>query len=187
MWIGLKSPEAPAYRCGRYLSGVTRSSGIWSPAPKAISDPPDDVGPGPPDDVGAVLVDRVGLEQIEALAVLLEDLEASRRGRDLVAGAGGLVPDELLAAMHHRREVHPDLGVEHRRRQRRRRVDDAEHRRRDDGAKTGRAGGFAVAVNRILDSERARVLADLLPADLVARGRPFLADRLCPDWHGREP
>ena len=31
MWIGLKSPDAPAYRCGRYLSGVTLSSGMASP------------------------------------------------------------------------------------------------------------------------------------------------------------
>ena len=31
MWIGLKSPDAPAYRCGRYLSGVTRSSEMESP------------------------------------------------------------------------------------------------------------------------------------------------------------
>src|SRR4051812_18775332 len=39
MWIGLKSPEAPAYRCGKYLSGVTRSSGRESPGSMAAKLP----------------------------------------------------------------------------------------------------------------------------------------------------
>src|SRR4051794_16294662 len=39
MWIGLKSPDAPAYRCGRYLSGVTRRSGRDSPGSMAAKLP----------------------------------------------------------------------------------------------------------------------------------------------------
>src|SRR5215213_11508892 len=93
-----------------------RSSGIWSPAFKAISNPPDDQRPGAAGDLGPVLVDAVGLEHVEALAVLLLDREALAGGGDLVARAGGLVPLEGLAAVDHRRDVQLHLGVEDRRR-----------------------------------------------------------------------
>src|ERR1700710_1845150 len=88
MWIGLKSPEAPAYRLVRYLSGVTRSSGTASPALKsAISNPPDDVGPGAAHDLGAGPVHRSRLEDVEPIPEFLLDRDAFRGRRDLIARA----------------------------------------------------------------------------------------------------
>src|SRR4051794_19952522 len=100
MWIGLKSPDAPAYRCGRYLSGVTFRSGMGSPTFSSLSlltsDPPDDVRPDPGDSPLGVLVGGDRFEDVEALALLLIDLTASRGGLDHVAIADRLLPRELL-------------------------------------------------------------------------------------------
>src|SRR3954467_8961286 len=103
MWIGLKSPDAPAYRCGRYLSGVTRSSSIWSPSFTHSS--PHDVGPGRAHDLLTVLVAGHGLEHEELLAVLLVDVLELRGGLDRVAGHHRLAPDELLRSVQHAGEV----------------------------------------------------------------------------------
>src|SRR5258706_302846 len=89
-------PAVPPRRCGRYLSGLTFSSGTWSPT--FISYPPDDVGPDRVQHLLAVLVDGRRLEDVEALAVFLVDLGALRGRRDLVARAGHLAPLEDLAA-----------------------------------------------------------------------------------------
>src|SRR4051794_5790544 len=114
MWIGLKSPEAPAYRCGRYLSGVTFSSGMESPSfsslSSGISDSSDDVGPGSLDGLLPVLVGGDRLEDVEPLAVLLVDLLARRRRLDHVAIADRLVPPQLLRAVEHRGEGDPRNG-----------------------------------------------------------------------------
>src|SRR3954469_10281652 len=113
MWIGLKSPDAPAYRCGTYLSGVTRSSSILSPS--FTRSPPHDVGPRPARPLGTVLVARDRLEHKELLAVALGQVLPLDVGRDGVPRAHRLGPDELLRAVQHPREVHADVGVEDRR------------------------------------------------------------------------
>src|SRR5436305_5935322 len=173
MWIGLKSPEAPAYRCGRYLSGVTRSSSIWSPSFTSASS--DDVGPDAANRLVAVLVARDRLEHEEVVAALLVDVGELDVGRDLVTGADGLAPDELLAAVQHLHQVDAHVRVEHGRPHRGRRVDDREHRRRHDVAEARGLGGFAVVVDRLGLAHRVRGLADLLAPDLVGTRRPGLA------------
>ncbi len=65
----------------------------------------------------------------------------------------GARPLELLAAVHHRRKVHPNLGVKHHRTHRRAAVDDGEHRRRDNVAESRRPGGLDVEVDRVLDPQ----------------------------------
>src|SRR3954451_20592242 len=189
MWIGLKSPEAPAYRCGRYLSGVTFSSGMESPSfsslSSGISDSSDDVGPGSLDGLLPVLVGGDRLEDVEPLAVLLVDLLARRRRLDHVAIADRLVPLELLRAVQHRGEVDPDSGIEDGRPHRAGAVDDAEHRRGDQVAEPGRLGRIVIAMDVAPSPDRVRELADLLGTHLVAGGWPLLPDGVGLERHER--
>src|SRR4051812_12940343 len=189
MWIGLKSPEAPAYRCGRYLSGVTFSSGMESPSfsslSSGISDSSDDVGPGSLDGLLPVLVGGDRLEDVEPLAVLLVDLLARRRRLDHVAIADRLVPLELLRAVQHRGEVDPDSGIEDGRPHRAGAVDDAEHRRGDQVTEAGGLGRLVVAMDFVSRPDRVGELPDLLRAHLVCGGGPLLADCFGLDGHGR--
>ena len=95
--------------------------------------------------------------------------------RDRVAGADGLAPDELLAAVDHHREVDAHLGVEPRAADGAPRVDDREHRRRGDVAEAGRLRLLAVEVDGVVLADRPGVLLDLLLAHLVLERRVGLA------------
>src|SRR3954470_22788972 len=108
-----------------------------------------DVGPGAAHDLLALLVARHGLEDVELAAVLFAEVLERRCGGDRVAGADGLAPGELLAAVDHAHEVDPDLAVEDRRTYGPGRVDDREHRRRDDIAEAGRSRCVAVEVDGV--------------------------------------
>src|SRR5688500_19204783 len=82
--------------------------------PGSISAPPHDVGPRPGAHTLAVLVDGARLEREEAHAAALRGGDVLALGRDLVAGDHERAPRELLRAVHHAREVDPDLRVEER-------------------------------------------------------------------------
>ena len=99
--------------------------------------------------------------------------------------ADRLAPLELLAAVEHRGEVDPDLGIEDRRAHRGGAVDDGEHRRRDDVAEAGRRGGVSVVVDLRSRPDGVRELAHLLAPDLVGRRGPLLADRVGLHRHRR--
>jgi len=134
----------------------------------------------------AVLIDRNGLENVEALAVLLVDLGTGRRGRDQVARADRFAPYELLTTVHHRGEVHADIGVEKGWTQGARAVDDAEHRRSDHVPVAGIPCRQRVEMDRLVESQYLRVLADLLPSHLVLVGGPASSDCLIVDRHRGE-
>src|SRR3954454_8532869 len=74
-----------------------------------------DVRPGAAHDFLALLVAGDGLEDVELAPVPLAEVLERRLGGDRVAGADGLGPGELLAAVDHAHEVDADLLVEDRR------------------------------------------------------------------------
>src|SRR6185437_1040974 len=143
----------------------------------------DDVGPGATADLLAALVDRDRLEHVVAAAVGFGDVLHRCGGGDFVARHDGLAPLELLAAVHHHREVELDLGVEDRGPDRRRAVDDREHRGREQVGVAGRASRIQVHAHGIALADRPRVLADLLAPDGVGHGLVGLADRFGVDRH----
>ena len=130
MWIGLKSPEAPAYDrdvpVRRHLQ-LSLAGLHGHPLARCSSRSVQTVSP-------PWLVHR--LEDVEAHAASLGDVLDRHRGVDLVAGDDQRTPPELLAAVDHHGEVDPDLRVEERRPDGGRAVDGGEHRRRDDVAVT---------------------------------------------------
>src|SRR3954454_12551732 len=136
----------------------------------------DDVGPGSADDLSAVLVLRDGLEHVELPPVLLAEVLEGRLGRDRVAGADRLRPDEFLPAMDHAHEVDADLLVEDRRADRAGGVDDREHRRRHDVAEARVPCSRTIEVDLVGLPHGVRVLADLLAPHLVLVRRELLAD-----------
>src|SRR6185437_10712273 len=143
----------------------------------------DDVGPGATADLLAALVDRDRLEYVVAAVVGFGDVLHRCGGGDFVARHDGLAPLELLAAVHHHREVELDLGVEDRGPDRRRAVDDREHRGREQVGVAGRASRIQVHAHGIALADRPRVLADLLAPDGVGHGLVGLADRFGVDRH----
>src|SRR2546423_951943 len=112
-------------------------------------------------------------------AYVLDD----RRGGDPIACDDDGSPLELLAAVNHHREVQPDLGVEDRRPDRGRAVDHREHGGRDEIGISHPARRIEVEMHGIGLPHRARVLADLLPADRVEDGLIRLTDGARVDWH----
>src|SRR2546423_6142600 len=130
----------------------------------ATSHPAHDVGPDAAHCLLAVLVGRLRLEDVEALVVLLEDVDELGGGRDLVAGADRLAPNELLAPVNHGRDVDTHLRIEDAGGDRRRAVDDAEHRRRDDVAKAGGLRCLEIVMYGGGRAERVPRLAEPAPA-----------------------
>src|SRR5919106_4228346 len=196
-WIGLKSPEAPAYITSWARSTRLDRSGRSSPMftcskPSAISSllggraAGDERGPGHAHHL-AVRVRHRRLDGQELVWSPRRDLgDPGCRGEG-VAGVDGAAVLEFLGAVHHERVVEPEvwvgdhggprLHVQHR----------GEGRRGKVLRKPGLLGGLSLMIDGVRLSHGGGELADLLPPDLVRHAGILLPDERGVQRHPLHP